>query len=230
VLASAVCGVLLVVIGVTAAPTLRHEFRLWRSCLASHDIEDRVKPKRMALSRGDKPLLGVLGDSWAQGAELENPLEAFPYGVADLTEMRVLVDGKQGTGYLNDGPCKDEPFDERLAAMLAADPDILILAMGLNDAVLEDSNSAVEQAFQGVLKDRPSRVIVLAPFDPPTAPHTSVAELSNHVEAAAARAGFEFVSVNDDKLSFLPDGIHPDEAGRSLIAKELAAVIENEDS
>lgn len=214
-------------VGVAAMPSVRHEYRLWRSCLASEGIEARVGDARLASIEGGKPLVGVIGDSWAQGAELPDPLDAFPYDVGLMTGMDVLVDGKQGTGFLNAGPCQDDPIKPRLATMLETRPDVLVIALGLNDAVLNDDDvhTAVDDAFSTIDEDRPHRVIVVAPFDPPTAPHARVRDVGAYLEEASLRFDFEYVSVNDAPLTFLEDGIHPDEAGRQMVASEVADVI-----
>jgi len=222
-----VAAAALVVVGAgvaTLGPTIKHEFQLWRSCLASESIESRYAADRHMPGTSGR-LVAFIGDSWAQGAELPNALDAFPYGIAQATGDAIIVDGKQGTGYLNPGPCKDEPVSTRIADTLEARPDVLVLALGVNDAVWQGREQAVEKAFDQIDTDRPDRVVVLGPFDPPLAEHDRVDEMAAILASAAADHGFEFVPMAGVVDSYLPDDLHPDVEGRRALVSYLAQVI-----
>jgi lysophospholipase L1-like esterase len=206
---------------------VKHEFQLYNACNASKRIEDSVVNERDTLSRGSGRLIAFLGDSWAQGAEIENPLDAFPYRTVSLTGDSAWVDAKQGTGYTNPGPCKNELLQDRVDSVLAKKPDILIIAAGLNDSVRDGRLEAVDRLFARISSNAPPRVIVLGAFDPPTAKHRAVAEMSETLDEEAQRYGFQFVSVENWADSYVSDQIHPDSASRQRIAERLAGVIES---
>ena len=224
----AVAVVLCVVLGASGlfvGPKVLHEYRLNNACLASKALEASLVDVREIASEGSGRLIAFMGDSWAQGAELRDPMDAFPYRTVSLTGDSAYVDGKQGTGFTNPGPCKDELPQDRIDHILDLKPDVLILALGLNDAVRANRESAVSSFFDLVAARQPARVIVLSAFDPPSAEHKKVVQMSDILRVQSKIFGFEFVSTVGWADSYLEDSIHPDSRSRGRIALELASII-----
>lgn len=65
-----------------------------------------VQGLRRQASGGDAESgFAVIGDSYAQGIYLENPLDAYPYRLQSVGTGSVVVDGSGGTGSVAAGPC-----------------------------------------------------------------------------------------------------------------------------
>lgn len=83
--------------------------------------------------KGDRVLF--LGDSFTEGTGAASTLMGYPYRLADLMGWHdVFVSGLGGTGYLAPGPSPRVKFRDRTQAdVIDADPDIVIIAGGIND-------------------------------------------------------------------------------------------------
>ena len=106
--------------------------------------------------RGDAPVgtgpreIIVIGDSYAQGWGLRNPMLSWPTAFAHEADATVRVDGFAGSGFTGSAFCDDEDFGAR-AGRLDLDPDdLLVVQGGLND--VNAAPEAIESAAVAVVE------------------------------------------------------------------------------
>lgn len=179
---------------------------------------------RRAEAAGASPKIAVLGDSYAQGQHLADPLRAFPYELATQLDATVTVDAIGGTGYVRGGPCGGQELGTRLERVLARDPEILVIEAGINDAAVEGLSYAANVLYDRVEQDAPYvRVVVIGPFAPVGGPDVNLASAS--IEAAAESHGYEFVDPRSWDFPVLEDGLHPTREGHQIIGHRLVTFI-----
>lgn len=156
--------------------------------------------------------VAVLGDSYTAGQWLENQRDGWAFQVGDL------VAGVGGTGYVNGGFCGDGTYAERIAAVVDANPETLVIQGGLND-----TGKDVTDAADDLLAMVPDevRVVVVGPVDAPE--RDDEADVDATLSTVAGQHGAEYVSALDWDLPFLDDGLHLTEAGHLLFAENVTS-------
>ena len=179
----------------------------------------------------------VLGDSITEAFQF--PLGPIIGGWAQRLRhhfgWEVIASGSGGTGYV----CTrggQVPLRLRLGSdCYAYQPDIVIVALGLNDPVAtaaERTATAEEAArcFADLKAHLPrARIVVLSPFYPTTPPATYL-DLGTRLRAQASAAGCEYVDVlgwftaeNRAPYFTIPnDATHPGPEGHAYLAARLA--------
>jgi lysophospholipase L1-like esterase len=128
---------------------------------------------------------------------------------------------------------------ERVPAVVAADPDVVVVAGGTNDVFQGYRPDDVGRAAQQLLTDLrtglpAATLVVLGPFPPTFEAVGAPDPTRDAVRAAAESAGAAFLDAGgivaaavhdrsewDRYIS--PDGLHPNELGYSVLADALAA-------
>jgi acyl-CoA thioesterase I len=180
-----------------------------------------------------KAAVAVLGDSFAAGEGAENQ----PGWVDRLTsEMcwSVAVNSAQGgTGYALVDPRTDPNnvvFSQRVDAVVAAKPNIVIVEGGVNDAQADsqkifDGASATFQSLRnGLGHDVP--IIAVGAVSGPKDDPANLARVNSAIGGGASSFGVGFIDpVQEQWLSasqlWTDDGFHPNAAGYVEYAKRL---------
>ena len=182
------------------------------------------------------PTLGFLGDSLTVGVGAP-PGRGYAWQTAELLGWPIaVVDGVSGSGFLVPGG--GLPMPERVPAVVAARPDVVVVAGGTNDAFQGQDPAAVQDAAAGLLADLraglpDATVVVVGPFPWTPDSATDGDAISAAVRTAAEEAGVAFLDPRDLFTSgrvdpatvgryLSPDGVHPDEEGYALLAEVLA--------
>jgi len=174
----------------------------------------------------------VVGDSFTEGGDAVSS-GGYPYaewvgwhmGWRDLWKL-----GSGSTGYLANGT-RMALIDRYENDIIANQPDVLILAMGLNDprATEEDRSATVaaaETIWDAVRADLPfCDLTVVGPF--PNAGGVGVAAdlvlLSERLKEATRTRGIRFIDPIGEGWTFTrTDATHPDAAGAELIGMRIA--------
>jgi lysophospholipase L1-like esterase len=188
----------------------------------------------------DPAVAVFLGDSYTQGWGASNPTMKWTTLVAHDAGWREVNQGQGGTGYvttsgvsgcgLDDCPT----YQDRVADVAAAAPDVVVIAGGQNDrwALATDPalvQAAVDRTFSLLQEGLPNaRIIAVGPStaEPATA---MITDLDGWVRAAADRVGAEYVSLIDPVViqsdMVTADGVHVNDAGHRAIADRVLATV-----
>lgn len=164
------------------------------------------------------PVAVVLGDSYAQGQYLDVPRQkAWSTLVGKERGWTTFVDAVGGTGFSAPGPCGGQSFPERVAEVLAHEPQLVVIEGGLNE--LGQSPTVERHAVQTTLEAlaRVPRVIVVGP--PRTPGKGDPAATDALLRDETVKAGREYVSTITLAFPLLDDDVHLTEEGHREFAQ-----------
>ena len=175
-----------------------------------------------------KPVVAAfLGDSFTAGVGASQG-----GGYADLLVRNMNWQAKMfaqgGTGYTNPGqPAeKETAFPERVPAVVAAAPNVVIVQGGINDGSPQATAEAAEETFTALRAGLPqAKIIAVGPVVAPKFPASKVEPIRDVIAAAAAKHGVTFVDpiaegwLANEQLFF--DGVHPTQEGHAIIATKI---------
>jgi lysophospholipase L1-like esterase len=193
------------------------------------------------------PLTAVFfGDSWTEGTGADSPDRGWAPQVAQAEGWSIINTGQGGTGYVTDGPPESPeraPLPDRVADVVARDPEIVLVAAGINDAGRGYSNQQVTDAVEATLRPLTeqlpdARVLVIGPWWNNGEPTKSASTVNEIVQQVAADLGLPFVSpmaekwitgsndgtVLGNRVQYIgPDNAHPSQAGHDYLAGKVEA-------
>lgn len=164
--------------------------------------------------------IAVLGDSYAAGDALSDRGTRWSDFLAQrATGDTVLLDAVPLTGYVNEGACGPNAFEDRIDRLVDTGADTLVIQGGLNDVSAEPeslrrSAAAVLDAAEAV-----PRVVVVGPMDVPGRDGEAAVDVVLAEEAAAR--GMTYVSALDWDLPVGRDRIHLTPAGHAEYAERI---------
>ena len=186
------------------------------------------------------PVAVFLGDSYTQGygaVPVERRWSSLVAANAGWTEVN---QGLGGTGYVTTADLHACGLDycptyvERVPGVIAAAPDIVVVAGGQNDRWAlagspDQVRAAVDATFAGIRQGLPNaRMIAVGPSTA-EAPTALIVELDGWVRAAAERVGAEYVSLIEpvliEEAMIAPDRVHVTDAGYRALADRVLAQI-----
>ena len=189
--------------------------------------------------------VACIGDSITAGAGvMDRRLEAYPSQLDNMLgdDHEVRNFGVSGATMLNKG---DRPYQEQKACRSALDfnPDVVVIMLGTNDTKPQNWRHKDEFAADARgLIDRfaalPSKPrIFLAHPVPVARPNfgindAGVKEEQPIIDSVAAEAGATVIDLYGplaDRPEFFPDGVHPNAAGASIIAKGVFRALTGRD-
>lgn len=189
---------------------------------------------------GDGPLVAFLGDSLTSGWRLRED-EAYPALVA-----RALAERGRPVRVVNAGVSGDTAADAlgRLPRVLASRPDVLVVALGANDALgrgsLDDTGTALGRIVSDAL-GAGARVLLVGIRlgTGPRAPRVGesagdAARTSRLADIHAGLAASRRVAFVPDLLAgvageedlLFPDRLHPNAAGQERLAANVLPALE----
>lgn len=168
--------------------------------------------------------IAVLGDSYAAGDALSDRGTRWSDFLAQrVTGDTVLLDAVPLTGYVNEGACGPNAFEDRIDRLVDTGADTLVIQGGLNDVSAEPeslrrSAAAVLDAAEAV-----PRVVVVGPMDVPGRDGEAAVDVALAEEAAAR--GMTYVSALDWDLPVGRDRIHLTPAGHAEYAERILGAL-----
>jgi acyl-CoA thioesterase-1 len=176
------------------------------------------------------PTVVFLGDSYTVG------VGGTGYVSRTAAELGwvAYAQGESGTGYRNPSTVPGQTvFGDRLAGVVAADPDVVVVQGSTNDVGQRPElvQAAAATLYAALHASLPSaRLVVLGPLSPPDVDAGAVLALRNALVAAASAAGLPYIDpVAGGWLSppdgLFADGIHPNDAGYAQLSDDLAAAL-----
>ena len=184
-----------------------------------------------ACHAGPGPLVAFLGDSLTSGWKLSEE-EAYPALVG-----RTLTERGRPVRVLNAGISGDTAAQglARLSAVLEHQPDVLVVALGINDALRGDSLEDTEAALRQVLENARTSgcLLLLVGFHIPDEPH-GPEHARRFGEIYPRLAAEHKVALVPDLLAgvsgheelLFPDRLHPNAAGHARLAETLRPHLE----
>ena len=198
-------------------------------------------PTTAAPTTGDDvtgPTLAFLGDSITEGIGA-GPQEGYAWvAAAELGWPLALVDGIAGSGYLTPGYAR--PMPDRVADVVAAAPDVVVVAGGTNDAragygpdevgpvataLLADLRAGLPDAVIVVMSTFPTSVSAAVTGE--TAVDAALREAATSVDAAYVDAHVLIAEAVEDPAEWQGyisgDGLHPNADGYRVLGEAVAA-------
>jgi lysophospholipase L1-like esterase len=173
------------------------------------------------------PVVAFVGDDWTSGVGASSPAKRFTSLVSAALNLDEKNFGVAGSGYAKQGNSGGGDYASRVAAVVAAQPALVVVSGGRNDVTdnLGFAASRARRLFEQLRKRLPGAiVVVVSPFwgdSPATAPLKQVARV---VRLAAKGAGASYLDVPDPILGhakFMADAGHPNNRGYAAIAAAL---------
>ena len=177
------------------------------------------------------PLVAFLGDSLTSGWKLPES-EAYPALIGRALRERGRPIRVQNAGVSGDTVAQGRA---RLERVLANKPDVLVVALGINDALRGQSLDAAERDLATIVErgQASGARVVLVGMRIPNEPHGAdyAARFANLYPRLAANRRLHFVPfllegvAGSRDLNF-PDGLHPNAAGHARLAQNVAREVE----
>lgn len=196
-------------------------------------VDQPVARSLPSLARGGTAVF--LGDSYMSGwASAGIGGHGWPRIVGSAMGWRTVNLAVAGTGFLNPG-WTGQPIRTRVAAAIAARPDVVVLAAGHNDSRWSSGATAAEaerviDRVHAALPD--ALLVIVAPIWQDGSPPARCLVLRDRLQAKAAAVDAVFI----DPLTegwfagarhrfILADRIHPSDAGHRYMASRVLAAL-----
>jgi lysophospholipase L1-like esterase len=186
--------------------------------------------------------VAFLGDSITSGFGDIDYTTIWPEIVSDEYGWRLEQFSVAGTGYL--APDTATSFGSRVRTIVAARPDVVVIAGGTNDVMypVNEVTDAAADVLDTLAEELPDTQIVLlsAFFQPALISGTLpdgrdvadiVDEQTDALQNLAEERGIRFIDTRplfeerDVDGLILPDGVHPNNAGHEFIAEYLGPLV-----
>lgn len=180
------------------------------------------------------PYMAIVGDSFAVDTEQT----AWPSRTARCSSHWLAQNGRLGTGFWNDGDNLQAYWHpDRVAAATRKPPALIILESSYNDSWrAQDHRADVEEAIvRSVEAYRAAapkaKIVILGPLWAKKPLGPGIPNNQAAMQAAAERTGVTYINAVD----WLPsedyttkDGMHPSDAGHTLLAGKLLVALKAE--
>jgi lysophospholipase L1-like esterase len=179
-------------------------------------------------SNEDGPLVAFYGDSYTLGTGASDPRLRWSTRISLDRGWREFNPSVNGLGFINNR--RTFADDDLPAQIIAQQPDIVIVTMGLNDNFSFARAAAdIEQQIDGDLERLTSalpeaRFVVVEPFWYTAERPASLAIISGWVRDAAERYGADYIAGASDWIAgadglMAADGLHPNDEGYALMTR-----------
>jgi lysophospholipase L1-like esterase len=182
------------------------------------------------------PVVAFYGDSYTLGTGASEPSKRWSSIISADRGWNEVNPSVNGLGFVNN---RDSlPADGDLVeAVIASDPDIVFVTMGLNDnfsmpARADDVHAAIVSDFTELRSALPdTRIIVVEPFwytdDRPESLSTIsawVADEADAIEADHIEGASHWIEGHPEWMA--SDGLHPNDEGYAGMAKRMSAELD----
>ncbi len=179
-------------------------------------------------STADGPLVAFYGDSYTLGTGASDLSLRWSTQISLDRGWREFNPSVNGLGFINNRPSFAD--DDLPAQIIAQQPDIVIVTMGLNDNFSYDrAATAIDQQidldFERLTTALPdARFVVVEPFWYTAERPASLEVISGWVRDAAERYGADYVAGASEWIAgqdglMAADGLHPNDEGYALMTR-----------
>ncbi len=174
-------------------------------------------------------VVAFYGDSYTFGEQASSPDARWSTLLSAQQGWTEVNAGVNGLGYV-----ANRTDDDTVDRVIAADPDLILVTMGLNDtfeadARIDEIDAAIRADLARFRAEAPqARIVVVEPFWIPQ-PVSSGFRLVAEATAAAADAGLEYIAGAGTWLDGHPEWRadeqykHPNDAGYAELARRMTA-------
>jgi lysophospholipase L1-like esterase len=185
------------------------------------------------------PLAAFYGDSYTLGTGASDPDLRWSSIIAADRGWREFNPSVNGLGFVNNRASTPPDYGEsdEVSQIIAREPDILIITIGLNDNFsmperaddIEDAIAADFASFEAALPD--ARIIAVEPFWYTDDRPRSVETIIGWVKREAEAIGADYVPDASHWIEGHPewmaaDGLHPNDDGYAEMARRMDAALE----
>lgn len=181
-----------------------------------------------------RPLVAFYGDSYTLGTGASDLSLRWSTQLAELRGWREFNPSVNGLGFINNR--RSFADDDLPALIIAQQPDIVIITMGLNDAFSFDrAGAAIEQQIDADLARLTTALpdaqfVVVEPFwYRPDRPESHLTVI-RWVREAAERYDLPYIAGASTWIAGAPelmaaDGLHPNDEGYALMLRNMDAAL-----
>ncbi len=181
-----------------------------------------------AVPAGDGPIVAFYGDSYTLGTGASEQSLRWSTQIALDRGWREVNPSVNGLGFVNNRPSFAD--DDLPAQIIAVQPDIVFVTMGLNDNFSYDrAADQIEQQIDVDLQRLTSalpaaRFVVVEPFWYTPERPESLEVIIGWVRAAAERYGADYIPGASEWIAgkdglMAQDGLHPNDEGYALMTR-----------
>lgn len=171
-------------------------------------------------------VVAFLGDDWTTGAGASSDADRFTTLLAAQLHVVERNFGADGTGYAKSS-ASGGPYASRIAAIVAADPQVVVVSGGRNDST-DDAATAADHAqalFARLHAKLPDAVLIaIAPFWGDSDLPPEMTALGNAVKQGVTAVGGTYLDIPDPihgHPGFMADAADPNDRGYAAIAAAL---------
>lgn len=181
-----------------------------------HRIEAAERARTVT---GEGERVVVIGDSWSVGLGLADLADSWP----SRLEGEVHVAGFSGSGFsARASGCGQVSFADRARAVVQ-DPDVVVVAGGLND--VDQSDTAIASGFTRLMEVLDEqRVVIIGPASAPRRA-AGVPRVDALLRQLSREHAVPYVATDDLELDYLPDRLHLTDAGHADFGDAVAAAL-----
>jgi lysophospholipase L1-like esterase len=190
-------------------------------------VAPQSTPAQSSPGQSAPPVIAFLGDDWTSGAGASGKAQRFTTLVCTQLGAREKNFGVAGTGYAK-ASASGGAYESRVAAVAAADPQVVVVSGGRNDKV-DDAATAAEHAkalFRALHRRLPdAQLVAVAPFWGDSDLPPEMVALARAVKKGVTAVGGTYLDVPDPihgHPSFMADLADPNDQGYAAIATALA--------
>jgi lysophospholipase L1-like esterase len=186
---------------------------------------------------GNGPLVAFYGDSYTRGTGLDDPTERWSTIISEDRGWREFNPSVNGLGFVNNRASIGEGSGDLPDLIIAEEPDIVFVTMGLNDNFSYDNDPDLIREtitddlrrFREALPD--ARLIVIEPFWYTDERPRSLEVITGWARDAAAEVDADWIPgasgwldghyADSDDSWMASDGLHPNTAGYRHMAERM---------
>ncbi|NQX27285.1 SGNH/GDSL hydrolase family protein [Microbacteriaceae bacterium VKM Ac-2854] len=184
-----------------------------------------------SVSTSGAPVAAFYGDSYTLGTGAQDPGNRWSTVISRERGWTEVNPSVNGLGFVNN---RDRVTDDLVDQVIAAEPDVVFVTMGLNDNFswperADDIHAAIDADLEKLRAALPdARFIVVQPFWYTDEQPESLLTISGWVRDAAVRIDADYIDGAKDWIRGHPewmaaDGLHPNDAGYAAMAERMDA-------
>jgi lysophospholipase L1-like esterase len=177
-----------------------------------------------------------VGDSYTAGTGATDASTSFPALVSDRMGWTLVNLGRGGTSYLATSDIAGCGLDycpnyvEMILAVVAANPDIVVVSGGRNDTMGTEVAAQIDRFYTELRTALPDvQIIATSPLGDDDPAPTSLTSMGATIETAATKAGGTYIDLGQPLAGrtelITEDGVHPNDDGHAAIADRLVPLL-----